>query len=65
MALTSKYDPPVPATEYCPKPLMVYTLSVNYRKKKEKSAYATIRYGLGPLLTLDTLGLCNVAAAVV
>jgi hypothetical protein len=31
MALTSKYDPPVPATEYCPKPLMVYMLSVDYR----------------------------------
>jgi hypothetical protein len=25
MALTSKYDPPLPLAEYCPKPLMVYT----------------------------------------
>jgi hypothetical protein len=31
MALTSKYDPPVPAEEYCPKPLMVYTLLIDYR----------------------------------
>lgn len=31
MALTSKYDPPVPAEEYCPNPLMVYALSIDYR----------------------------------
>ena len=31
MALTSKYDPPVPAEEYCPKPLMVYMMSIDYK----------------------------------